>query len=428
MKRKLVSGILIGLVLMLLAVPLAACRQAEPAPPAAPAAPTAPTTPAAPTPPPAPVKPDSVRIGLMGGMTGPAAASVSTILQEMEYVFDYINEVEGGIDGVKVELKIVDNKGTPEGAVLSYKELSAWDPVIYLAIEGYYYLAVAQQIAEDRVPVLTASAIVPQAYVPAGVFYSASLALPDGLGAFIDYVKQDFKGSGNPKLGVLYWDLPSGQQHQMAIPYAMQQGVDLVPVQFPIALMDLKPQLLQLQEAGVDYIWMMGLTGNAAVAVRDVRGLDIQVPFCFNEYVEPNVLVGMVGAGAQGFLQYRSEAPFSEGSEAADLYTKVYQRATGESSWSDNRISLTVVAAMKAAIEQAAADVGWDNLNGAAVMAALNQLETIDNWDNTGKFGYGPDRRLGITQVKMSRYTADGTEAISDWIDLPRIFEGIAIK
>ena len=329
MKRKLVSGILICLVLALVAVPLAACG------------PKAPETPVVPETPTGPEKPATVRIGIMGGMTGPAAASVSTMFQEFEYVFDYINEVDGGIDGVRIDYRIVDNKGTPEGAVLAYKELSAWEPVIYLAVEGYYYLGVAQQIAEDQVPVLTASAIVPQAYVPPSVLYSASLALADGLGAFVDYVKQDYAGTGNPKLGVLYWDLPSGQQHQMAIPYAMQQGVDLVPVQFPIALMDLKPQLLQLQEAGVDYIWMMGLTANAAVAVRDVRGLDITVPFCFNEYVEPNVLIDMVGAGAQGFLQYRSEAPFSGGSEAAGRFTKVYDRATGESSWSDNRISLT---------------------------------------------------------------------------------------
>jgi len=403
MNRKLVSGILICLVLALVAVPLAACG------PKAPAV-------------------DSVRIGVMGGMTGPATASVSAMFQEMEYVFDYINEVDSGIDGVQIDYKIVDNKGTPEGAVLAYKELNAWDPVIYLAVEDYYYLGIKDQIVAGGAPVLTSSAIDPRAYLPPSVFYSVSVPLPDGLGAYIDYVKQDYTGSGNPKLGVLYWDLPSGQQYQMAIPYAMKQGVDLVPVQFPVALMDLKPHLLQLQEADVDYIWMMGLTVNAAVAVRDVRGLDIKTPFCFNEYVEPEVLVGMVGPGAQGFMYYRSEAPFSEAPEAAEIFTAAYERATGESTWADNRISLTTISAMVAAIRQAAENVGWENVNGPAVMAALDQLPEIDNWGNTGKFGFGPGRRLGISQVKISRFTADGTESITGWVDLPRIFEGIATK
>jgi ABC-type branched-subunit amino acid transport system substrate-binding protein len=401
MKRKLVSGILLILILALIAVPLAGCGEKAP-------------------------EVASVRVGVMGGMTGPAAASVSHMFQEIEYVVDYINEVDGGIDGVPIELKIVDNKGTPEGAVLSYKELSAWEPVLYIAVEDYYYLGIAQQIAEDQVPVLTMSAIVAQAYVPPGVFYAASLPVSDGLAAFTDWVKMEYKGAGKPKIGVLYWDLPSGQQYQMAIPYAMQNGVDLVPVQYGMQSLDLKPQLIQLQEAGVDYIWMMATTQHAQLAVRDVRGLDIKTPFCFNEYVEPNFLVDLVGAGAEGFLQYRSEDPFSGGSEATELYTKVYEKATGDAKWSDNRISLTAVAALVAAIEQASVDVGWENVNGAAVMAALNKLETIDNWGNTGKFGYGPDRRLGISQIKMSRYTADGTVAISDWIDMPRTFEATA--
>jgi len=371
---------------------------------------------------------ESVRVGVMGGMTGPAAASVSNLFEELGYIFDYVNEVEDGIDGVKIDYKIVDNKGTPEGAVLAYKELRAREPVIYVTVEDYYYLGIADQIAEDQVAMLTTSAIDPRAYAPPSVFYSISLPVPDGLGGFLDWVKQDYTGGGSPKVGALYWDLPSGQQYQMAIPYAMKIGVEMVPVQFPIALMDLKPQLLQLQEAGVDYIWMMGLTQNAAVAIRDVRGLDIKTPFCFNEYVEPSVLIGMVGPGAQGFMQYRSEAPFSSAPEAADFYTKVLEHGKGESSWSDNRISMSAAAGVIAAIEQAAKDVGWENLNGAAVMAALNKLETIDNWGNTGKFGFGPDRRLGITQMKLSRYTADGTESISDWINLPRVFEGIATK
>ncbi len=364
----------------------------------------------------------------MGGITGPAAAQVGALVERTGYVFDYINDVQGGIDGVKIDYKIVDNKGTPEGAILSFKELSAWDPVIYLTVEDYYYLGIAQEIAEAQVPMLTASAIVPQAYIPPSVFYSIAMALPDGLGGYLDWVKQDYQGEGNPKVGLLYWDLPSGQQHRMVIPYAAKIGVDLEPVQFPIALYDLKPQLLQLQQAEVDYIWMMAISPNAAVAIRDIRGLDMQVPVCFSEYVNPAELIGMVGAGARGFMHYRSEAPFTNAPKSAALYTKVLEHATGESTWADNRLPLSAAAAAVGAIRQAAADVGWANIDGPAMIAALNKMENIDNSDNTGTFGYGPQRRLGITQMQMYRFTSSGTESISDWIDLPRVFDGLATK
>ena len=72
-----------------------------------------------------------VRVGIMGGQTGPAASSVVPMLEEIEHVFSYINEVEGGIDGVNLSWRIVDNKGTPEGAVIAYKELrDGFDPYI----------------------------------------------------------------------------------------------------------------------------------------------------------------------------------------------------------------------------------------------------------------------------------------------------------
>ena len=72
-----------------------------------------------------------IRIGVIGGQTGPAAAEVVALIEELEYILDYINEEEGGIEGAKLSWRIVDNKGTPEGAISAYKELrDGFDPLI----------------------------------------------------------------------------------------------------------------------------------------------------------------------------------------------------------------------------------------------------------------------------------------------------------
>ena len=40
-----------------------------------------------------------IRIGVLGGQTGPASAEVVRLFDELGHVFDYINEVEGGVEG-----------------------------------------------------------------------------------------------------------------------------------------------------------------------------------------------------------------------------------------------------------------------------------------------------------------------------------------
>jgi ABC-type branched-subunit amino acid transport system substrate-binding protein len=369
-----------------------------------------------------------IRIGVMGGQTGPASSSVVPMFEELEHVFQYWNEQKGGIDGVNLSWRVIDNKGTPEGAIAAYKEMEAgFDPLIHVAVEDYYYIGIKDLIEADQSVLLTTSAINPQAYIPPGRYFSVTMPTSDGFAGYVKWVMENWKGSGKPNIGVMYWgDLPTGQQWQMAQPWVMKQGVDLTPVQFSIATMDLKPQLLSLKEANVDYIWVHGLNHNAAVAIRDYYGLGMAgTPMSFMEYVEPKALLEMAGEGAAGFYAYRSESPYSEGSDAAKLFSDIWKWADGSDKWSDNRITLTVMSTIEAAVMKAADDVGWDNLDSEAVYQALNSLTEIDTMGNTYNFGFGPSRRVGNTSMKMIQFTADGTIASSDIIVLPRTFVGI---
>ena len=370
-----------------------------------------------------------IRIGVMGGQTGPAAADVVAVVEELEHVFNYMNEVEGGIDGVKLSWRIIDNKGTPEGAIMAYKELrDTFAPHIYFAVEDYYLLGIKDTIEEDQAVIFTASAIQPQAFIPASRFFSLTIPIPDGFAGYVQWILENHEGPGMPKIGVLYWgDVPTGAQWRMAQAWVMKQGVELEAVEYSIRAIDLKPQLLRLRDAEVDYIWMLGVSGNAALAIRDFLGLGLggKIPFTFNEYVVADQLLGMVGEGAEGFYVYRSEVPYSDGTEAAELYNKIWQQATGEDKWSDNRLLLTLKAAITEAVMQAVDNVGWENLDSAAIYDALTGLTEIDTGDNVQDFGYGSTKRIGVSTIKIARFTKDGTVSVSDPITLPRTFEGI---
>lgn len=378
----------------------------------------------------APPEGTEIRIGITGGQTGPAPADVVALIEQLEHLFSYINEVEGGIDGVPIKWRIIDNKGTPEGAIGAYKELrDSFDPLIYFAVEDYYLLAAMADIVADEAVIITASAIQSAAFVPPGRFFGLPIPMSDGFAGYVKWVLENHEGSGMPKIGVLYWeDVPTGQLWRTAEPWVRKQGVEIEMVGYSIAALDLTPQLMLLRDAEVDYIWMMGLTHNAAAAIGAYHGLGLtgQIPLAFNEYVVADQLLEMVGQGAQGFNIYRSEVPYSDGSAAADLYTEIMEWAgEPEGTWSDNRLVMTFKSVLTAAVEKAVADVGWDDLDSAAIYDALNSLTVIDTDGNAVGFGYGPDRRVGVSKIRIARFTADGTVSVSDPIELPRTFEGI---
>ena len=44
-----------------------------------------------------------IKIGVMGGLTGVGSASIVPLMEELEKIFEYINEVEGGINGATID-------------------------------------------------------------------------------------------------------------------------------------------------------------------------------------------------------------------------------------------------------------------------------------------------------------------------------------
>jgi branched-chain amino acid transport system substrate-binding protein len=370
------------------------------------------------------------RIGLMGGQTGPAAAAVINMLTEIGYHFKYVNEVEGGINGIKLNWKVIDNKGNPEGAALAFKELrESFKPHMYISVEDYLFAGIKDQLAEDNAVLLTTSVVNPQLFSPPGRYFSTAMAWVDGFGTYIKWVTQDWKGTGNPKVGVLYYDLPSGLAWKPAESWVAKQNVDLVPVPYPYTSLDIAPQLLQLRDAGVNYIWQLGTSVTAPVAIKGMVGLGLtdKIKFTFSDSFESDVVLPIAGKDAAGFMAVRTETPFSDNTEATKLYSTVWKWAENKDKWSDNRPAINVRFAVEAILKQVTADVGKDKIDSVAVYNALNKLTNIDTRGNTQGLKFGPDSRIGTRSVKIIQVneTGTGTKAISEFITAPRIAEGV---
>ncbi len=368
------------------------------------------------------------RIGIMGGLSGPTPGPVSRELNEFEYMLKYVNEVEGGIEGVKFEWKVVDDTGLADGAVVAYKELrDTYKPQLYVVVEDYLFASIAQMITQDKSNFITTSAIVPQLYVPPGRFFSISMPTSDGFAAYINWVLSSWKGTGHPKVGVVYWsDNPSGLQWQLAKGWLAQKPVDIVPVTYAIASLDLTTQFTKLKQSGVNYIWIHGVTGNDALAIRDASavGISKDVPITFMEYCESEELLNLVGPGAEGFYGYQAFSPYSEGTEAAKLYNQIWKFGGNKDEWSDNRLMIGLKAVLNALIPKISADIKANKLTSDTTYNALSGLTNIETWGNNSNFGYGPNKRVGTSSIKTHQYTKTGTKVVGDWIPMPRLFEG----
>jgi ABC-type branched-subunit amino acid transport system substrate-binding protein len=371
----------------------------------------------------------TLRIGLLGGLTGPAAPAVNAIMTEFQYVFKYINQTEGGIDGVKLDFKIIDNKGTPDGAMTAYKELrDGYKPHIYIAIEDYYMLGLKDTFTEDKSTVIVTSALDTRMYVPPGRVFGVSLATADGFAALSDWIVKDWKGAGRPKIGMLHIDLPSGLSWKLASNYVTNKGVDIAATApYSMAALDVKPQLMTLRDAGVNYMWIQANNQQAAIIIRDFRSLGLmdKIKPIFMEWTESDKLIELVGDSAEGFYQYRSESPAADGSSASKLWSQIWKAGSGKDRWCDNRLTMNIKAVLTAAVKQTIADVGADKISGETLYNSLTKLTNIDTGGNVGGLGYSDTRRMGISTMKISQYTKTDTRSMSDWITLPRIFEGI---
>lgn len=371
------------------------------------------------------------RIGIMGGLSGPTPGPVSRELNEFVYMLKYVNNVEGGINGVKFQWKVVDDTGLADGAVVAYKQLrDSFKPQLYVAVEDYLFASIAKMITQDNSNFITTSAIVPQLYNPPGRFFSISMPTSDGFAAYINWVLSNWKGPGRPKVGVLYWsDNPSGLQWELAKGWLANKPVDIVPVTYTLSSLDLTTQFTKLKQSGVNYIWVHGVTADAAMAIRDSKAVGIpkDVPITFMEYCESEELLNLVGPAAEGYYGYQAFSPYSEGTQAAKLYNTIWKYGGHKSEWSDNRLMISLKAVLDALIPKIATNIKAGNLTGDTVYNAMNGLSNINTWGNCNNFGFGPHKRVGTSSIMMYKFTKTGTVAASDWIPMPRIFEG-AVK
>jgi branched-chain amino acid transport system substrate-binding protein len=376
-------------------------------------------------------KPKEIGVAIIMDLSGPSAAAAAPAFETVMDGLRYFNEVEGGIDGARIVPRWVDTQLQVSRTIAGFKTIMAMTPKPVLGVIDSDKLArlLKEDMEKERVPFICWS-IHKELISPPGWAFAAGVPWADHFAGLVDYIVENWTEDRPPKIAYISTDDSWGRASFPAFPYAQERGVKIHTEFMSYLPLDTTPQLLRIRNWGADFVYMQAIETQAAVVLRDAERLgltgEVQFVMAFSAWAYD--VMDLVGATADGvwqihFVRYGGDfvSPGVEVPPGVALSQKIAEHTLGE--WDYKKVSYYVLPLLiKAVLEKAVAEVGLDNLDGAAVYRALQGFE----WDPQGvslPYHWEPGKRVG--QHSAIIYELRGGEVIplTDMFEAPRILE-----
>ena len=361
--------------------------------------------------------------GPIAGLNVPADSGVSDFFKDL-------NE-KGGINGeIRVNFIGVDTRYDVARGVSAYKRYRTEKNLLVVnCISTPFGKAIAPMSEKDKVVQLAPGD--GEFVANPGWQILWGVAFNNAFGACIDFVVADWKAKGNPgmpTIGYMSWDSAYGREPlRGGNEYAEQVGVNLLqPEFFPVGAADHTVWLQRIAQGGADYCFIAGVDPTPSNILRDAHklGLTETIQFVDSSFWGPAEAVG---------VKLHPEA--TEGAWLCVFYLR------GDEAWNHslaeigrkyrgedvrNMFPAHYVVGMvwglyyEAAVEAAVDDVGYDNLDGEAMLRGYLSLTGQDvSQGIEGPCTYSATNRQGSDVVKFYQVESGKVVPISDWIKVP---------
>jgi len=204
----------------------------------------------------------AIKVGAAINLTGPASTWGQFHAKGQQDYFSYVNEVKGGVDGNKIEMKLVDTMYKVTEAVAAVRKFAVSNRVDMIATWGAGEgLAAKPIIQKYGIPTINYSTSweilkepVKYMYLPFGSYRLDCYAV-------LEYIRATHKGKDAPKVGLLTYNNAYGRSiHEPSREYAKKHNIDIVTIEeFPSRTLDLTTELLRLKKNGAEYVFMQML-------------------------------------------------------------------------------------------------------------------------------------------------------------------------
>lgn len=224
----------------------------------------------------------TIKVGAAINMTGPASSWGKFHAKGQQDYFRYVNEVKGGVAGSKIEMILVDTAYKVPEAVAAVQKFAQQDKVDMIATWGAGEGLAAKPIVQRyKIPTINYSTSWEILEKPIGYMYLPFGSYKMDCQAVLEYVKAIHKGKGVPKVGLLTYNNAYGRSiHEPSKEYAKKLNIDIVAIEeFPPKTVDLNTELLRLQKAGAEYIFIQMLPSAIITAFKSADRINYQPLF-----------------------------------------------------------------------------------------------------------------------------------------------------
>ena len=365
--------------------------------------------PAAPKPP--------VKIGGIFDLTGGTADVGVPYADGVKDCVAYINE-KGGIDGRKIELIGIDYAYKIPQAEEAYNKLTTQDKVAVILGWGTGDTeAMAPKINKDKIPFMSASysehlvknvETNPYNFM-IGVTYS------DQTRIVLKWIKDNYKGSGNPKVAFIYNDSGFGKSPiQDGKDWAAKHGIDIVDEEIvALTALEAKSQLLNMQKTGAEYAIIQQTANATATILKDAKTLGLKTQFVGLNWAADEKTIDLAGAAAENYV---GAIPFAFIDENVPGLQEIkdFAKAKGKD-WTKFNIRYIQGWATLKVMAEGIRRSG-DNLTGEGIKAALQTLTNYDTGGMLAPITFSPKSNKGATKMKIYQVKSGKWVPITDFL------------
>ncbi len=239
---------------------------------------------------------NSILLGNTIAQSGPAAA-YGTIANAENAYFTYINNTKGGVNGRKINFKILDDGYNPANAVTLTKQLVEQDQVfaMFSGLGTQTQTSVRDYLNSKKVP---------QLFVATGATtfnldyskYPYTLGWqPPYQGEARIYAKDILANHASAKIGVLYQNDDYGQDYLKGLTDGLGSNASMIvdKESYDVTAPDTLTQLVKLKAAGADTLFLFTTPGFTIKSLVIVTKLGWEPTIYLNSVSNPQVYMGI---------------------------------------------------------------------------------------------------------------------------------------
>jgi branched-chain amino acid transport system substrate-binding protein len=219
---------------------------------------------------------DKIYIPLLTYRTGPYSGSGTPVANGMHDYLNMLNERDGGIGGVKLDIEECETGYDTKKGVECWEQVKGKHPAVVNPYSTGITLQLIPKAAVDKIPILS-MAYGLSASADGNTFpwiFNPPLTYWDGASVFIKYVAQKeggFDKLKGKKIGLLHLDAPYGKEPIPVLEdMAKKYGFSLVLYPVPGAQMQNQDSLwLNVRRDRPDWIYIQGWGAMNPTAVKD---------------------------------------------------------------------------------------------------------------------------------------------------------------